>query len=300
MCRQLRLRLLMALWLPAVFTLASAAQESVQITPLSRLFTVPTGGVLGSYEVNLTLGGAYGSMNKGEYLGVASVGLGNVAEVEISTLHLVSNLFQSSTAMGTTALKIGLLHENHDPGLADIAVIFRLNPSWSKVNSNDRDLLPEIQSQVSAIHFEMHIASLYAAMSKTFGDGFRVHGGVYLMDLRTREGIANYVTEFPDMRKNLVSGFIGIERQVNPRTIIMAEVSGVPRYNYYPSTNLMTADQVALMIAGVRFNFAQRISADAGVRFRSDYVGIADADIAVGLNLGVNLYEMFTHKPMGQ
>jgi hypothetical protein len=296
-------------WLIAAFisvsmALGTAAQEPFQATPIQRLFTIPTGRILGSYEVLLTLGGAYGAMNKGEYLGIASVGLGNVAEVEISTWRMVSNLFQGTTALGTTAIKVGLLHEDGSAYKPDIAMIFRLNPSWTEVKSEDRKFLSEIQDQVQEVDFKMHIASLYLGVSKSLSENLVLHTGAFLMDIRTKEGQVSFPNtspgsffNIPDMRKNVVSGFLGFERQVNARTSIMAEICGSPRYNYNQDTTI-TVDQVATIIAGVRFYFADRISADAGVKYRTDYVGIADADIAVGLNAGINLYELFTHKPM--
>jgi hypothetical protein len=298
------LGLLIAGFLCSVISFRAASQESFPITPVQRLFTVPTGRILGSYEVLLTLGGAYGAMNKGEYLGIASVGLGNVAEVEISTWRMVSNLFQGTTALGTTALKVGLLHENGSASRPDVAMIFRLNPSWSEVKSNDRKFLAEVEGQVSEIHFKMHIASLYLSVSKSLSPALALHAGAFLMDVRTKEGSVSFPDapyaplSIPDFRKNLVSGFFGFESQVNDRTFILGEVTGSPRYNYHVGSNTMSVDQVATVIAGVRFYFASRISADAGVKYRSDYLGIADADIAVGLNAGINLYDLVTGKKM--
>ena len=262
--------------------------------PLARLFTVPKGRVLESMDVSLTLGGAFGSMNKGEYLGIASVGLGNVAELEISTYRLVSNLFKGTTALGTTALSVNVLKGTDDNYIPDVAITFRANPSWAQFEALHGDIVDDLSSLVNEVQYEMHMAALYVTFSKQLMAGFTLHGGLSLTDVRTRNGEAILagspaLTDIPDLQKNLYSGFIGIERNVNEQTILMAEVSGVPRFNYKPAVNILEADQVALIVAGFRFYFTPRISTDAGVKYRSDYAGIADAEISVGLNVGFSL-----------
>jgi len=279
-----------------VFTVIPAVMAGDETSPqqLARLFTVPKGRVLESMDVSLTLGGAFGSMNKGEYLGIASVGLGNVAELEISTFRLVSNLFKGTTALGTTALSVAVLNGTEDNYLPDVAITFRANPSWALFEARHDDIVDDLSAQVDEVSYEMHMAALYVTFSKQLMAGITLHGGVSLTDVRTRNGEAFLsgspsITVIPDLQENLYSGFIGIERNVNDQTILIAEVSGVPRFNYKPVQNTLKADQVAAIIAGFRFYFTPKVSTDAGVKYRSDYAGIADAEISVGLNVGFSL-----------
>jgi hypothetical protein len=276
----------------------SIAQENFNAQPLARLFLIPNAKVLPSMQVNLTLGGTYGTMNKGEYLGIAGVGLGNVAELEVSTWRLVSNLFNGTTALGTTSLKVQLLKAMEGTNLPDVNMTFRSNPSWADIEYSGGDLSGDVAQEVSEIRFQMHLASLFLAFSEKLFKDVTMHAGVSLTDVRTRSGSALYwdqasYTEIPNTQKNLVSGFIGFERQVNPKTILMVEASGNPRFNFNTETGKIEIDQVALVIAGVRFYFTERISTDAGVKYRTDYAGIADAEISVGLNFGFNLQEFF-------
>jgi len=273
--------------------------EDFQAQSLARLFTVPQGRVLESMEVLLSLGGAYGSMNKGEYLGRASVGLGDFAELEISTWRLVSNLVNGSTALGTTALTVGLIRQQPGTALPDLALSFRLNPSWKDVEVSGSDLADEIEDEVDEVKFQAHFASLYMNLSKNITAELKLHGGIFLTDMRTRSGSAlvtgGGLVTIPDERQDLIGGFGGIEHQLNPRTYLIAEISSVPRFNYAPSSSTLAIDQVAMFIGGVRFFFDRRISMDAGVKYRSDYGGIADSEIAVGLNIGFNVADAF-HK----
>jgi len=274
------------------------AAEPFEAKPLARLFMTPNGRVLESMEVSLTLGGAFGAMNKGEYLGIASIGLGDVAELEVSTWRLVSNLFKGTTALGTTSLKVVVFRSGEESMLPDATLTFRSNPSWASIKVSGDDLSSDIIDQVDDVNFEMHMASLYLTVSKYLFADITLHAGVSLMDVRTRSGSALLVdtpasSDIPDLQENIVSGFVGFERQVNPRTILMGEISSVPRFNYRPQRNMLEVDQVALIIAGFRFYFTERISTDAGVKYRTDYDGIADAEISVGLNVGFNLKQVY-------
>ena len=279
-----------------IITVEAIADEPFRAKPLARLFLTPNGRVLESMEVSLTLGGAFGAMNKGEYLGIASIGLGDVAELEVSTWRLVSNLFKGTTALGTTSLKVVAFRAGEESLLPDATITFRSNPSWASIEVSGDDLASDIGEEVDGVDFEMHMASLYLTISKHLFERVTLHAGVSLMDVRTRSGkalMSNIFFNIPDLQENIVSGFVGFERQVNPRTILMSEVSSVPRFNYRPLGNKLEVDQVALIIAGFRFYFTERISTDAGVKYRTDYDGIADAEISVGLNVGFNLKQVY-------
>lgn len=282
------------------FIIAASAQEPGKFSPkpIDRLFLTPSGEVLPSMNVNFALGGSYGTMNKGEYLGIAAVGLGNVAELEISTWRLVSNLFNGTTALGTTTLKIALMKESKGLPRPGATLTFRSTPSWALVEYDMNELTSEVRETVRSLKFETHLASLFLTVSKKLWDDLSLNAGISLTDSRTRSGIADLVNQpslpqvIPDLQENLIGGFIGFQRQVNPRTILMFEVSSVPRFTYRSFDNRLELDQVALLIGGFRFYFNQWMSTDAGVKYRTDYIGIADAEISVGMNLGFNIQEL--------
>jgi len=270
-------------------------ESDFQPKPIDRLFLTPCGKVLPSMDVNLTLGGAYGTMNRGEYLGIAAVGLGNVAELEISTWRLVSNFLRGTMALGTSSLKISIIRETQQ--MPSVALAFRSNPSWAKMETSGRDLTSAVSATVSEVSFETHFASLYLAVTKQIFSGTSINAGVSLTDMRTRAGQAILTTTpqfntFPNHQENLPGGFFGFTRQVNPRTMVMGEVSTIPRYSYNPVNNNLSIDQVASVIAGFRFYFSPHFSTDAGVKYRTDYAGIADAEISVGLNVGFNVQDL--------
>jgi hypothetical protein len=273
-------------------------QEGFHAVPVTRLFTAPTGRILPSMDVLFTVGGAYGTMNKGEYLGTAAVGLGDVAELEVSTWRLVSNLFNGSTALGTTAIKVAVLRgEESGRGLPNVAAAFRMSPSWSAVGASGSAIASDLEGEVSEVRFEVHAANLYLNLSKEVLERLYLHGGAFLTDISTRYGNASLTRggaqAFPDRRESQVSGFLGFEREVNPRTVVTGEVVGVPRFDYSPADNRIDIAQVAMIVAGVRFHFARRISTDVGIKYRTDYDGIADAEINVGVNAGFNILEAF-------
>jgi hypothetical protein len=53
----------------------------------------------------------------------------------------------------------------------------------------------------------------------------------------------------------------------------------------------ITVKQVWHGVAGVRFFLTPYAAIDAGIRYRDDYSGLADAEIVMGLNLGLNILD---------
>jgi len=261
-----------------------------------RLFVIPVADVLGSMEINTGGGTIFGvqKTEKRPFLGHIRFGLGDVAEVELSTVGIVNQLTKGSGSIPTGSFKLKLLSESR---------------MWPSVTGALRSSLwhSEIREYNKIEYkFERRIATLYFVASKKFFN-YSIHGGICINDMRVRTKLAhNDMLYSPTpaeakksdkdyYNKNILGGFAGLLVSVNPRTRLMIEVEEVAKYNFdeeRPQVTKKDISTVWLGIAGVRFFFLNWLSLDTGVMYRSDYYGIGDAQIDAGININTSLTEI--------
>ena len=248
---------------------------------LPRLFNVPTANVLGSLDLYFTGGGAFGIEKERNFLGRAGLGLGDIAEVEFATQSVINSLQQGSSSLPTSAFKMLLLRER--PGLPAIAMALRGTTSWRYLASGDFN---------GNFSFETRLTKLYFVGSKRVGK-VSGHLGVGLTDVRVRNiSYYNYLrNELPvvftaELQRHLWAPFGGLSIQANPKTQVMIEIEGLPSYAFRQGNSYRANDikNIWAGVFGVRFYFANWLAADTGVRYRSDFDGIADANIQANIN----------------
>jgi hypothetical protein len=250
-----------------------------------RLFVIPMADVLGSMEINLGGGTAFGvrKTEKRPFLGHLRLGLGDVAEVELSTVGIINRLSEGDATIPTAAFKLKFLPE----GRIRPAVAGALQSSlWHSENRG-------------RIKFEKRLSTLYIVASKTMGR-LSLHAGVSVNDLRirTKDIHADTLISPPPAEaedkdyynRNPVGPFAGIMAEVNPKTFLMLEVEQVAEYEFDEEETELSEDDIStewMVIAGVRFFFADWLAVDSGVMYRSDYHGIGDAQIQAGMNINL-------------
>jgi len=266
-------------------TPGASAPAPVSFIPNYRLFTVPTADVLRSLDVSLSGGGAFSAESERSFLGRAAIGLGDVAEVEISTLSVLNALKASSSSVPTSAFKMRVLRERGD----------RPAVSWLLRGTTDwRD----IESPVPHVDFRTRLTRLQVVASKSVGT-VDVHAGIGWADIRVKDpgGYPGGPRWTGELKRNLFSPFGGFSVPVNPRTTVMGEVDMVPRYDF--GEGFTEANQMILYAwsgaAGVRFYFARWLSTDVGVIYRSDFDGLADAAIRASANVLLPFAESKAH-----
>ena len=261
-----------------------------------RLFIIPEADVLRSMEVNFGGGSAFG-VKKGEkqpILGHIRLGLGDVVEVEVSTLGIINQLSEGTASITTGAFKLKFLPEGKwYPALAGAL----RSSLWHTEERNTETY--------GTVKFQRRLSTLYFVASKTFAKA-SVHAGVSINDLRIRtrtisDGFIAPTRQWAEdhkdkdyYNKNLAGPFVGIRVEVNPKTFLMMEYEQVAKYNFnekdpdliHESANISTE---WLVIAGVRFFFLDWLALDTGVMYRGDYNGIGDALISAGLNINLSL-----------
>jgi len=261
-----------------------------------RLFSVPTARVLGSMDIRLTGGGAFGVATDQSFLGKVGIGLGNIAEVEFSTVGMVTNMTRGSTVFPTSAFKLMLIPENrwHIPTLA---VAMRSSANWQDVRSDKRVLEAnglgsfndEASKQVSRIDYDTRFTTVYAVTTVRLWF-LSLHAGASLTDVRVKELSVDYYildphSEPEEKQKNLIGGFAGFDIESNSRTKLMFEVRTVSNYEYNTETRKIDVTEAYLAIGGVRFFFWRWLSTDVGVWYQSTFKGIADMQIKMSLNV---------------
>ncbi|UCE21115.1 MAG: hypothetical protein JSV46_02440 [Candidatus Aminicenantes bacterium] len=271
----------------------SGEEAEKELIDPKRLFVIPIADVLRSLEINLGGGTSFG-VKKEEtrpFLGHIRLGLGGVAEVEVSTLGIINELSDGSTVIPTAAFKIRFISE----GKWRPAVAAALRSSLWHVEERDVPLM-------FAVKYQKRLSTLYLVASKTFNE-VSVHAGVCISDLRIRttttldDPLSPSQPEIDStgkeyFNKNLFGPFVGLKVKLNPKTFLMMELEQIAAYKFDESTFVVSEDNIDVEwmgIVGVRFFFVNWLSLDAGVMFRSDYHGIGDAHIQTGLNVCFSL-----------
>jgi len=250
---------------------------------LPRLFNVPTANVLGSLDIYFTGGGAFGIEKERNFLGRAGLGLGDIAEVEFATQSVINSLQHGSSSLPTSAFKMLIMREHL--GLPAVAAALRGTTSWQSLDGSD---------STSYFSFETRLTKLYLVASKRVNK-VTGHFGIGLTDVRVRNLQSwNFVNANPgntvntrELQRNLWAPFGGISIQANPKTQVMLEIEGLPSYEFgegrkYSAGNIKN---IWAGVVGVRFYFTNWLAADTGVRYRSDFDGIADANIQANINV---------------
>ena len=260
-----------------------------------RLFNIPTARVLSSKDISLTGGGAFGVAATHSFLGNLGIGLGNVAEVEFSSVNLMNNIARGTPSVATSSFKIKLIPERFlgIPFFPMVAVALRSSSSWKNIQSDMEALANSKPIQANSIYninYATRLTVLYGVTTVPLGP-INLHAGLSLTDIRIKDTDifswdAKYeLHESQEKQKNLVGGFAGLDISANPQTKIMVEVETFSNWDYIAAKNMVEALSNFRGVAGIRFFFTKWLSVDTGVWYQSNYQGIADSQIKLGLNI---------------
>ncbi len=291
--------------------LASDSSErfSIEINRIDppRLFTIPIAHVLGANDIKLFGGGAYGATGSESWQGTIGIGLGNIAEVELSTVNLANNITSGSAMVPTSAFKLLLLSkENFTSRIKPaLAMGLRSTSNWRTMESHPEVVRANQDWTSKGIHdidYQTRFTMAYGISSLYFRH-FALHTGLSLTDIRTKKLTINnycwpeYGQGYAEQQHNQYGGFVGLEINRTPTTKIMLELSTTPHYAYItdslgtdPSSTPRVAGRVDisreyLVIAGIRQFFTDWLSVDTGVYYLGNYKGIADTQIKLEFNL---------------
>jgi hypothetical protein len=248
-------------------------------TDLPRLFNVPTAQVLGSLKVYSTGGGALGVEKERSLFGRIGLGLGDIADVEVASQSVINALREGSSTLPTSAFRIRLLRERRT--IPAVALALRATTNWQRLEGSS-----------ITVDCETRLTKLYAVSSKGVGP-VGLHAGVGLTDVRVKDPHGWTFADPTDneLRRNLWAPFGGFSVRANANAYFLGEIEGLPSYRFRPGTagDEDDIETVWVGVFGVRFFFARWLVTDTGVRYRSDFVGIADASIQANVTLLLDL-----------
>ncbi len=297
-----------------LFQIALAQQkemeQKIKKTFLSRMkyasaptknFSTPSGRVLKSMEVMVSLGSSFGIEENSGMLGRLAIGLGGVAEVELTRSSFMNELTGQQGNLPTSIFKMGLVPERFLQHWFIPNLSLQLHSTPWKSSVDERSYLRDAvkatyaESNLSRINMDNRFTTLYGIIGKDF-DFMSINGGVTLTDVRVRNawqwiydqnlGYEVYHA-IPEMQKNLIAPFGNLSIAANDDTQLMGEVQAIPLIDYNIVNKQVEIKRTWRAIVGVRFFIARWLSLDTGVKYLSSAKGIADSEVNVGLNLMV-------------
>jgi len=257
----------------------------------SRLFSVPTAQVLPEMNVALTLGNSFGLEVGESILGTLGFGLGNIAEVEVSTLGLIAGLATGETLIRTAGLKVQILSAGEV--VPSVGLALRSSNDWERESRNE-DIIRtfaagEYREGLRGLDYEAKITSLSFSLSKPIHERTRLHAGVSVLDVRYRNVQPRYVFLGPivataEVRKTQWHGYGGFEYTVNKRTLVLAEIQSLPFFDFNVTRNQIVLRHMYAGAVGLRYAASITWSVDVALRYQSNFVGLADTQYRVALN----------------
>ncbi|HKJ69082.1 MAG TPA: hypothetical protein VKA68_14075 [bacterium] len=268
----------------------------------SKFFVIPTGKVLRTMEVYASGGSFYGEKESGGVEGRIGLGLGNVAEIELSSTRVENQLTGRESRFPSRTFKVHLVPEamRYHWYIPQMALQLR-SAAWSEAIEQGDPVWESLRSsfayyndglRLESLALQTRFTTLYAIVGFE-GELGGLYGGMSLTDVRTRggrqwiyaeeEGTMEFA-EFSARQKNILQPFGGFIMNANQSTQILAEVSTIPNLDYDVRKKEPLIDYTWVGVAGIRFYMLPWLSLDTGVRYLSTFEGIADADINLAVN----------------
>lgn len=278
----------------AKFTAAVAATDDGPFTyrEPARLFSVPTASVLQELALGITLGNSFGQQEQQSFLGNLALGIGDVAELELNTGGMVGNIVAGTTRMTTWGLKVQVMGEQES--VPSIALSLRSSHDWDNTKLNGEFLRTEapdhFREGLRWLDYNMRMTTAAVSFSRSVNPFATLHATVGLSDLRYKNLGAQYATnnsrsyDSGERRTSQWQAAGGFALYINPRTKVIGEIQTIPFFDYNMTQNTLHLKRMYVGAAGVRFALSKAFTLDSGVRYQSNFVGLADTQVRVALN----------------
>lgn len=271
----------LAIVAPATATRAGDQERGVMTSapPIepSYLFTIPTGKVIRSMDLDVSASGVLFGERGSTPLGRVVLGLGDIAQMDYGSMAMVSGLDVPGDLVGVPAvgLKVYLPLWKYAHGLA---ASFRRSGSYAK--------------RAGGIDYETKLGEFCAVTSfaNFIGpdDGVAPHAGWNGIKVKGHAGLT-YVDASLQGRGEVTKSFWrpigGIELwKSDARARIIGELSWMAGFERDPAESIQP---VRVLMGGVRFFFSKHTTFDIGIRHQDNYGGIADSAIQTKLHFSI-------------
>ncbi len=268
---------------------------------VNRIFATPTADVLKSLDLNIILGGAFGFEESSGFLGNVALGLGGIADIEVNTGSLLGALANVNQNIPTITLK-GKFYKGTG-NFPAIAIGLRSSNDWDRTKiyeSGIRASEPDLYYEgLRNVDYEARITTAFIAFSKNANENLSLHAGGGISDLRYRNVRLGWASPSMDSHSSFSHGeiqkkqlgyvFGGLIYTINERTQLMFEAQTMPYFNVNVKNKTIVPKQRGLMVAGIRSAVSKVLLFDTGIRYQSNYKGIADTQIRLSLSFFISL-----------
>ena len=264
----------------------------------TKTFSTPSARVLNSMEVMVNMGRSFGVEESDGFLGKIAIGLGGIAEIELTRSSFVDNLTGDQKSFPSSVFKMSLVpqHLTQNWFIPNLSLQLHSTTWGSNVDPNT-NLNQEVRADyanmnLSRMNMDNRFTTLYGIIGKDFRF-IQLHGGISLTDVRVRNGYQwifdqnkgyDVYEEIPDLQKNLINPFGNVSIYANEDTRLLAEIQAIPFIDYNIKTKKVEIKKTWQAIVGVRFFIKKWISLDTGVKYLSSAKGIADSEVNFGFN----------------
>jgi hypothetical protein len=250
----------------------------------SNLFSIPTGRVVRSLDVAVSASTVMFGEHSASGLGRASLGLGDIAEIEFGTLSIASSLGGSPELIGVPAggLKV---HMPMWRKLHGVGARFLRSGTYTEDASAAR-LTPESRCRLGVF------TSVATVANFDLGDASKPNGGWHGVKIVSHLG-ANYLDarieqsldEEIVIRERFWRPLVGLEVwRSDARARIIAELAWSA---HFMPENGGSIEALRVTTGGVRFFFSKHVTFDAGIRHQSNYDGLSESTIQTKLHFTV-------------
>lgn len=246
-----------------------------QVEPFEppRLFNVPVADNLKSFDINASGAGILGA-DQFSFLGTGYLGLGHIAQIEISPVKILRKLDKGETELigiPAAGIKISIPGEQVSWILPNVSVSFRR--TFSR------------EEQKDSITYKRELADLYVMASKTLISfkgwrGIRLHGGADYI------GASLTGSKMPGETLEKFLPFGGIEIWATQKAKLMGEFEWVANFNE-ENTPKLEDEPVWMAIVGARIFLTRFLTTDIGVRYQENFKTIADAKIEARVSISI-------------
>ncbi len=232
----------------------------------SYLFTIPAGRVVRSLDLDVAASGIFLGEGGGKPVGTSAIlGLGDIAEVEIGAMEMVSSLGGSKRVHSVPAggLRVYVSGWKYWHG---ISAAFRRSGTH--------------EERVDGVWYEEKVGnfSVMASLANflTPEEGNEVAGGWQGIKVKTHLGMIYVdprITPSPQKAQGFWKPFGGFELwRKDSRARIMGELGW--NADFQPGGRI---EQIWMATGGVRFFFSKHVTADIGVKHQSNQQGLSES-----------------------
>jgi len=290
-------RLVLTASLLFIFFNVEATAEENKIAELQRLFISPTATMLESATLNISGGGIFGVDSRGSGRSHFRIGIGGVGELAFSQQEIFTNIFPNGTTLDTKSLKIVILPElKFGKSISSTFSGMVRSSDWTgQVSTRGVISLDSDFSSVGlqSAGFETRFASFYFIGSIKYKNA-TLHFGPIITDFRYKNLSLSFLeidSFFDDEERSLVrsGGFIGITNMINPSTMMIFDVTSIPRLHLNARSPSISLREDILAMWGLRYFMHEFISLDTAMRYYYSQTELSDIQVKIGLNVNLPL-----------